>query len=243
MFASLEHPRITGIEHRFDVFNIAGPTDTSSREGGLRPHMSTDPNRHDPQPILVDLTPAEFRTHLPELLSIYVTAMRYPRGTEHHRAPMWSEHADRDGWHAVAAMMPGEPSTFVGIAYGYHGHPHQWWNQQVRTGMRHAGMAPDSIDALLRNYFELTELHVQPDAQGHRIGEALLSRLLRDRTEEAVLLSTPEVAEEDNRAWRLYRRFGFRDVVRRFVFTGDARPFAVLGRALPVESPPSEVSR
>ncbi len=65
MFASLEHPRITGIEHKFDVFNIAGPTDTSSREGGLRPHMSTDPNRHAPTPILVDLTPAEFRTHLP----------------------------------------------------------------------------------------------------------------------------------------------------------------------------------
>lgn len=155
--------------------------------------MSTDPNRHDPKPILVDLTPAEFRTHLPELLSVYVTAMRYPRGTEHHRAPMWSEHADRDGWHAVAAMMPGEPSTFVGIAYGYHGHPHQWWNQQVRTGMTHAGMSPDSIDALLRDYFELTELHVWPDAQGHRIGEALLRRLLRDRTEEAVLLSTPEL--------------------------------------------------
>jgi hypothetical protein len=42
MFASLEHHRITGVEHPFDVFNIAAPTDTSSREGGTRPHMSTD---------------------------------------------------------------------------------------------------------------------------------------------------------------------------------------------------------
>jgi len=37
MFASLEHHRITVVEHAFDVFNIAGPTDISSREGGLLP--------------------------------------------------------------------------------------------------------------------------------------------------------------------------------------------------------------
>lgn len=104
--------------------------------------------------------------------------------------------------------------------------------------MRHAGYPPERIDDVLGDYFELTELHVHPDAQGHRIGEALLLRLLADRPERTVLLSTPEVPEEDNRAWRLYRRLGFRDVVRRFVFTGDARPFAVLGRELPVTAEP-----
>jgi len=35
-------------------------------------------------------------------------------------------------------------------------------------------------------------------------------------------------------AWRLYRRTGFRDVVRHFTFAGDRRPFAVLGRGLPL---------
>ncbi|MBH0121783.1 GNAT family N-acetyltransferase [Rhodococcus sp. HM1] len=196
--------------------------------------MSTDPIPHDAAPILLDLSPAEFRARLPQMLPIYVAAMKYPRGTEYHRAPMWSEHAGRPGWRAVAAALPHDPSTLVAIAYGYRGAPQQWWNQQVRTGMRHAGYSVEQIDATLGDYFELTELHVHPDAQGHRIGEALLLRLLDDRPERAVLLSTPEVPDEDNRAWRLYRRLGFRDVVRGFVFTGDARPFAVLGRELPL---------
>jgi len=150
---------------------------------------------------------------------------------------MWSEHSGREGWQAVAAALPDDPDTLVGIAYGYRGDPRQWWNQQVRMGMRHTGRSREEADRILEDYFELTELHVRPDTQGLGLGEALLHRLLRDRTERTVLLSTPEVPGEDNRAWRLYRRFGFVDVVRRFVFTGDARPFAVLGRALPLEQP------
>ena len=51
------------------------------------------------------------------------------------------------------------------------------------------------------------------------------------------MLSTPEVAQEDNRAWRLYRRLGFEDVLRHFTFAGDRRPFAVLGRRLPLDGP------
>ena len=53
-----------------------------------------------------------------------------------------------------------------------------------------------------------------------------------------VLLSTPEHDPlPPTRAWRLYRRTGFRDVLRRHRFTGDSRPFAVLGRELPLEPP------
>ena len=50
-----------------------------------------------------------------------------------------------------------------------------------------------------------------------------------------MLLSTPE---GENRAWRLYRRLGFTDVLRNYRFTGDPRPFGVLGRDLPL-GPPS----
>ena len=47
-----------------------------------------------------------------------------------------------------------------------------------------------------------------------------------------MLLSTPEYgARPPGRAWQLYRRAGFRDVLRDHRFTGDSRPFAVLGRA------------
>lgn len=204
-----------------------------------------------PTPRVIEFSADEFRDRLPEALSIYVAAMGYPRGTEYHRAPMWTEHARRAGWHGVGAIAspaadipaanspaPGDPvrqsSSLVAVAYGYRGSPEQWWNQQVRTGLRQSGWNQSEISSILDDYFELTELHVHPGAQGHRLGEALLRRLLDRRPEQGVLLSTPEVSSEDNRAWRLYRRMGFQDILRHFTFAGDKRPFAVLGRGLPL---------
>lgn len=185
---------------------------------------------------LVDLNPGDFRRHLPEALTIYVQAMNYPRGTERSRAPMWTEHTTRRGWQGAGVIVEREGrQRLAAIAYGYRGEPHQWWQDQVRNGMRAGRWTETQIQNLLSNYFELTELHVRPDEQGQGFGEALLRHLLRDRHEHAVLLSTPEVSGEDNRAWRLYRRLGFHDVVRHFTFSGDARPFAVLGRALPLD--------
>ena len=57
------------------------------------------------------------------------------------------------------------------------------------------------------------------------------------------LLSTPEADEQTSRAWRLYRRFGFVDVLRDFRFPGDERPFGVLGRDLPLLPRPAHPSR
>ena len=54
------------------------------------------------------------------------------------------------------------------------------------------------------------------------------------RGEAHVLLSTPEINGEANRAWRLYRRLGFTDIIRGYHFAGDPRPFAILGRSLPL---------
>ncbi|BCI87607.1 hypothetical protein NIIDMKKI_28130 [Mycobacterium kansasii] len=73
----------------------------------------------------------------------------------------------------------------------------------------------------MSSYFELTELHIQPRAQGHGLGEALVRRLLAGRQEDHVLLSTPETNGEANRAWRLYRRLGFTDIIRGYYFAGD----------------------
>ncbi|MCP2278883.1 GNAT family N-acetyltransferase [Nocardia amikacinitolerans] len=202
----------------------------------VKPHHSPAP-----APVVVDLSVADLRYRLHDALAVYVAAMDYPRGTENHRAPMWTEHTTRAGWQAVAALLPGDDgrvdlrtSPIVAIAYGYRGAPHQWWHQQVHSGMRRSGWPEHSARELLSDYFELTELHVHPSAQGRGIGATLLRRLLQDRTESAVLLSTPEVAGEENRAWRLYRREGFADVIRHFVFAGDNRPFAILGRRLPL---------
>ncbi|MGA9873011.1 MAG: GNAT family N-acetyltransferase, partial [Rhodococcus sp. (in: high G+C Gram-positive bacteria)] len=174
-----------------------------------------------------------------------VEAMGYPQGTEFNRAPMWSEHVLRPGWRGVGAVLaaPDAVSTsfpadapLVAVAYGYRGAPHQWWHQQVKEGLARTGNSDEHIDSVLSDYFELTELHVSPRVQGHGIGGSLVRRLLAGRAEARVLLSTPEVAGENNRAWRLYRRLGFGDVLRDFTFAGDRRPFAVLGHELPLDS-------
>lgn len=186
---------------------------------------------------------------LPDALSVYVDAMRYPRGTEEQRASMWLEHTRRHGWKAVAAVevpdpQPGNGSSpqpqaaaaapLLGVAYGYCGAPDQWWQQQVVAGLQRIGADRAQIDALMTDYFELTELHIQPGAQGRGLGEALARRLLDGRAERHVLLSTPETTGEANRAWRLYRRLGFTDVIRGYHFAGDPRAFAILGRPLPL---------
>ena len=52
-----------------------------------------------------------------------------------------------------------------------------------------------------------------------------------------MLLSTPEhLPRPPSRAWQLYRRLGFVDVLREHRFAGDSRLFAVLGRSLPLDA-------
>ena len=198
--------------------------------------------------VLIDLSPGDMQARLGEALTVYVDAMRYPRGTENQRAPMWLDHTRRAGWRAVAAVEVEAGTVaanaknaeeliaapLLGVAYGYRGAPDQWWQQQVLRGLHHFGLPHAEISSLMGDYFELTELHIHPRAQGHGVGEALARRLLRDRSEAHVLLSTPETNEEPNRAWRLYRRLGFADIIRGYHFSGDPRPFAILGRALPL---------
>ncbi|ORB71937.1 GNAT family N-acetyltransferase [Mycobacterium scrofulaceum] len=197
---------------------------------------------------LIDLPPTDMERRLGEALKVYVDAMRYPRGTENQRAPMWLEHIHRSGWQGVGVVEaeqadadgPIPPAAelsnapLLGVAYGYPGAPGQWWQQQVILGLQRGGLPPQEIAGLMNSYFELTELHIHPRAQGRGLGEALARRLLAGRPEENVLLSTPETNGEPNRAWRLYRRLGFADVIRGYHFAGDPRPFAILGRKLPL---------
>lgn len=184
---------------------------------------------------VVDLTPEDLAARLDEALGVYVDAMSYPRGTVRQRRPMWVEHSRRPGWHAVGAIGPDR--SLWGVAYGYPGARGQWWFEEVRRGLLARGEEGRALAAaVLADYFELTELHVRPDVQGGGVGEALARRLLVHPADRHVLLSTPE-AEDPNRAWSLYRRLGFRDVLRHHRFTSDPRPFAVLGRTLPLDPP------
>jgi ribosomal protein S18 acetylase RimI-like enzyme len=203
---------------------------------------------------LIDLLPNDMERRLGDALAVYVDAMRYPRGTENQRAAMWLEHVRRRGWQGVGvvemeaigatdatgadAELPSATelsnAPLLGVAYGYPGAPGQWWQQQVVLGLQREGSRPQEIAELMNSYFELTELHIHPRAQGRGLGEALARRLLAGRAEKNVLLSTPESNGEANRAWRLYRRLGFTDVIRGYHFAGDPRAFAILGRELPL---------
>lgn len=180
-----------------------------------------------PGPVrLAELTAAQMRARLDEALQIYVTAMRYPPGTVQYRSPVWRDHMRRSGWRCVGAF---EDDALIGIAYGYRGASGQWWHDEVQRGLRFVD--PALVQRYLTNYFELTELHVHPDRQGRGIGHALLTELLSGVDAPRVLLSTPE---GPTRAWRLYRRTGFTDLLRNYRFTADSRPFAVLVRSLPL---------
>jgi ribosomal protein S18 acetylase RimI-like enzyme len=197
---------------------------------------------------LIDLPPNDMERRLSDALGVYVEAMRYPRGTENQRAAMWLEHIRRHGWQGAAVVEVEAVETaghtppvaelsnapLLGVAYGYPGAPGQWWQQQVVLGLQRGGLPAPEIARLMNSYFELTELHIHPRAQGRGLGEALARRLLAGRAEQNVLLSTPETNGEPNRAWRLYRRLGFTDIIRRYHFAGDPRAFAILGRALPL---------
>jgi ribosomal protein S18 acetylase RimI-like enzyme len=184
---------------------------------------------------IAPLAAAQFLDRLTEALTVYVTAMGYPRPTVRQRAPLWREHVRRPGWRAVGAIDAEDRLT--GVAYGYRGTSGQWWHDEVRRGL---AAARRDGSGWLTDYFELTELHVLPDAQGAGLGERVLRTLLHDCPSRAVLLSTPELDPRNPaRAWRLYRRLGFLDVLRSHQFVGDPRPFAVLGRSLPLPGPAS----
>lgn len=190
--------------------------------------VTTAPVRH-----LVELGPSDLADRLAEALQVYVSAMGYPPGTARQRRSLWLDHVRRPGWRAVGGLDAS--GALLGIAYGYTGGPGQWWFEEVRRGLR--GAEPEA-QRWLRDYFELTELHVRPDAQGTGLGEGLLRALLAGTSRSHVLLSTPEYGHHPpGRAWQLYRRLGFLDVLRDHRFTGDSRPFAVLGRELPLPPP------
>ncbi|GAA4218683.1 GNAT family N-acetyltransferase [Actinocatenispora rupis] len=177
---------------------------------------------------LVHWAPEDLLARLDDVLTVYAEAMEYPADLVAARRGFVAAHTHYQGFRAVATL--DNDDRLLGFSYGYLSSPGQWWHEQVRSGLSRG-----DARRWLSDCFELVELHVRPDAQGHGLGYTQLGALLEGATEATVLLSTPEAPQEDSRAWRLYRRTGFTDVLRHFHFPGDDRPFAVLGRALPLD--------
>jgi ribosomal protein S18 acetylase RimI-like enzyme len=174
---------------------------------------------------IVDWSREDLRQHIDRVIDIYCAAMGYPKEVGRQRKGYVIVHTQREGFRAVAAT--DESDGVVGFAYGYRGTPGQWWHDEVRRAL-----TKQQIEQWLADPFELCELHVRPDRQGHGLGQEMLTRLLRECPHQTVVLSTPE---GESRAWRLYRRMGFVDIRRNHRFAGDDRPFAVLGRPLPLD--------
>ncbi len=176
-------------------------------------------------------TGAELVTHLDAATDVYAAAMSYDPQVMRWRRGYMAAHARQPDFRAVATF---QDHLLVGFGYGYRSTPGHWWHEQVR-----AAIWPREYQRWMAHCFELIELHVAPQAQGHGSGERQLRMLLDDVPCATVLLSTPEVAapepESISRAWRLYRRLGFEDLARGYHFAGDKRPFGVLGRDLPLE--------
>lgn len=161
---------------------------------------------------------------LNEAMAIYVVAMNYPSYAGAQRSVTAQGHTSYAGFACRAAVRPD--GRLVGFGYGYTSTPGQWWHDLVRRAVT------DEIAAdWMRDAFELSEMHVLPPYQGVGIGRRLLTSLAAAIPHDAMLLSTPD---NDTRAFRMYRKLGFVDLVRQHRFPGDARPFAVLGARLPL---------
>lgn len=205
--------------------------------------------------VSVEVVPAvEFSALVPELVDIYIAAMGYKPRVRANSVHTWRGNVRERGFVAVvafadpAAGATGARRRPVGVAYGYFNRPEQWWDRELRRGIRqHYGAevlgtplfpafkqdaAPGSLEErlprILGSYLQLAEIHVHPAFQGLGIGAKLLSTLEKVQGADTIILSTPEVPGEDNRAFHLYRRFGYEDLLRHHYFLGDSRPFAVL---------------
>jgi GNAT superfamily N-acetyltransferase len=177
---------------------------------------------------IVPWTPHDLTRRIDDVVAVYGQAMGYATDLLATRRGYIASHVHRRGFRAIASL--DVQGTLLGFGYGYTSEPGQWWHDQVRAAMKR-----EQRSQWLADCFEVVELHVRPEAQGHGLGAAQLRALLRMTVAKTTLLSTPEAEEATSRAWRLYRRFGFVDVVRHLSFPGDTRPFAVLGRTLPLD--------
>ncbi|MHA3704803.1 GNAT family N-acetyltransferase [Jatrophihabitans sp. YIM 134969] len=170
----------------------------------------------------------EMVARVDEAMAIYVAAMGYHVSAGKARAAATRAHTRYDGFASVAAVHT--PSgRLLGFGYGYTSRPGQWWHDLVRRAVE-----PSTAEVWMADAFELSELHVSPDAQGRGIGRAVLAALASRTTESTMLLSTPDA---ETRAFRLYTDLGFVALARRHRFPGDGRPFAVLGARLPFAPP------
>lgn len=176
---------------------------------------------------LVVWTPEQFAIRADEAIDVLAEAMGYGPAMREVSRRQLVEDLTMPGFRAVAVLGPLD--DIVGFGYGYLCQPGQWWRDWV------AGAMPVVADRRrwLDGACTVSELQVRPACQGRGLGEAMLRGMLSSAGTRTVVLSTAETADGRSRAWRLYRRMGFRDLRRGLRYPGDPRAYAVFGRDLP----------
>ena len=190
-----------------------------------------DRSGSSPAPVSVrELSPAEFIAWLDQLIAVYAAAMRPPVELLAGRRSIMAGHAGNPGFRALA-VIPDGTGAAVGFGYGFHGAAGQWWHDTVSRALAER-RGDEAAAAWAGDSFEVAELHVAPDHQGHGIGAGVLLRLASGRPERTALLSTRDA---DTPARRLYHGTGFTDLLTAFrFFPGAEPPYAVMGAELPL---------
>ncbi|GAA3149515.1 GNAT family N-acetyltransferase [Planomonospora alba] len=172
--------------------------------------------------------PDEFVSRLGSVLDIYTAAMDPPAEQLSGRRTIMGNHATHPGFTCLFAELPD--GTPVGLAYGFHGAPGQWWHDVVHQAVaeRHGAAG---AHGWLGDALELAEIHVHPGHQGKGIGRSLVLGVCEDRPERTAVLSTRDLPTV---ARRLYRSLGFVDLLTAFVFPGGHERYVIAGAVLPL---------
>ena len=144
----------------------------------------------------------------PDLTDVFVSAFGAPgyveerADAERFAGEQIPTHAARDDFKLVAARSD---QKIVGFAYGFTGHRGQWWSDRIA-----AAISPELAEEWIGGHFEVVELAVAVEAQGHGLGTALMHALMADLPHRKALLTT---YADDRPAPRLYRRMGWQVLV------------------------------
>ena len=194
-----------------------------------------NPARSGSSVSVCELSPADFASRLNELVAVYAAAMRPPAELLAGRRSIMAGHAGNPGFRALAVTADGTGAA-VGFGYGFHGAAGQWWHDTVSRALAER-RGDAAAAAWVDDSFEVAELHVAPDHQGHGVGAAVLLSLTSGRPERTALLSTRDA---NTPARRLYHGTGFTDLLTAFrFFPGAEPPYAVMGAELPLRTRPA----
>jgi GNAT superfamily N-acetyltransferase len=179
--------------------------------------------------LLRELSQAEFRASLEDLVAVYAAAMRPDPAQLPGRLSIMDRHVAYPSFRCVVASASAE-SPIIAFTYGFRGSSGQWWHDVVRTGIT-ATSGEQTANVWLTAPMEIAEVHVRPEYQHQGIGRRMMLTLTRGRPERRAILSTQDV---DSPARHLYRSLGFEDLLTSFIFPGGGPPYAVMGAPMPL---------